>query len=172
METITTDTAPVNLPRVTIHFCTQCRWLLRGAWYAQELLSTFSTAIGEVALIPATGGVFTIDIVHAGPRSKIEREAGVSSTTLRGQPTTTRLWDRKTESGFPETKELKRRVRDIIEPGRDLGHVDGNKRKGDLPIKQHSAVEPDVVDADENKPTESSPEAKRNADGSICEDCI
>jgi predicted Rdx family selenoprotein len=26
-----------------------------------------------------------------------------------------------------ETKELKRRVRDIIDPNRDLGHVDGKK---------------------------------------------
>jgi len=37
------------------------------------------------------------------------------------------LWDRKAEGGFPETKELKRRVRDIIDPSRDLGHVDGKK---------------------------------------------
>ena len=36
------------------------------------------------------------------------------------------LWDRKTEGGFPETKELKRRVRDVIDPARDLGHVDRN----------------------------------------------
>lgn len=34
------------------------------------------------------------------------------------------LWDRKTNGGFPETKELKRRVRDVIEPERNLGHVD------------------------------------------------
>lgn len=34
------------------------------------------------------------------------------------------LWDRKIDGGFPETKELKRRVRDAIEPGRNLGHVD------------------------------------------------
>jgi hypothetical protein len=34
------------------------------------------------------------------------------------------LWDRKTDGGFPETKELKNRVRNVIEPGRDLGHVD------------------------------------------------
>lgn len=34
------------------------------------------------------------------------------------------LWDRRQDGGFPETKELKRRVRDIIEPGRNLGHVD------------------------------------------------
>lgn len=38
--------------------------------------------------------------------------------------TTQVLWDRKLDGGFPETKELKRRVRDVIEPGRDLGHVD------------------------------------------------
>lgn len=34
------------------------------------------------------------------------------------------LWDRKERGGFPETKVLKRAVRDCIEPGRDLGHVD------------------------------------------------
>lgn len=34
------------------------------------------------------------------------------------------IWDRKTDGGFPETKELKRRVRDLVEPGRGLGHVD------------------------------------------------
>jgi predicted Rdx family selenoprotein len=37
------------------------------------------------------------------------------------------LWDRKTEGGFPDVKELKRRVRDLAEPGRDLGHVDRAK---------------------------------------------
>jgi hypothetical protein len=41
-----------------------------------------------------------------------------------------RLWDRKTDGGFPETKELKRRVRDVIQPGRDLGHVDRDYSKG------------------------------------------
>ncbi|PSS00976.1 Rdx type Seleno protein, partial [Coniella lustricola] len=82
-------------PRVTIKFCTQCKWMLRAAYFAQELLSTFSTALGEVALQPSTGGTFSCV-----------------------------LWDRKIDGGFPETKELKRRVRDVIEPGRDLGHVD------------------------------------------------
>lgn len=31
-------------------------------------------------------------------------------------------------NGIKETKELKRRVRDVIDPGRDLGHVDGKKK--------------------------------------------
>lgn len=39
------------------------------------------------------------------------------------------LWDRKVNGGFPETKELKRRVRDVIEPGRNLGHVDRDHAK-------------------------------------------
>ncbi|HXS29597.1 MAG TPA: Rdx family protein, partial [Steroidobacteraceae bacterium] len=26
---------------VEIHYCVQCRWLLRASWMAQELLSTF-----------------------------------------------------------------------------------------------------------------------------------
>ncbi|MBE3044644.1 hypothetical protein IMZ48_19205 [Candidatus Bathyarchaeota archaeon] len=47
---------------------------------------------------------------------------------LRRVSTNTRtLWDRRVDGGFPEVKELKRRVRDVVEPGRDLGHVDGKK---------------------------------------------
>ena len=48
----------INGPRIVIVYCTQCQWLLRAAWMAQELLSTFSTDLGEVALQPGTGGVF------------------------------------------------------------------------------------------------------------------
>ncbi|KAH9239025.1 hypothetical protein K456DRAFT_1803635, partial [Colletotrichum gloeosporioides 23] len=97
-------------PRVAIQFCTQCKWMLRAAYFAQELLSTFSTSLGEVALQPSTGGTFTVTLTHQPPG------AATTSSTI--------LWDRKTEGGFPETKELKRRLRDVIEPDRDLGHVD------------------------------------------------
>lgn len=82
-----------------------------GRQYAQELLSTFGTALGEVALQPATGGTFVVTMYTPGQES--------TTTT-----TATTLWDRKTDGGFPETKELKRRVRDVIDPKRDLGHVD------------------------------------------------
>ncbi|KAH6653848.1 Rdx family-domain-containing protein, partial [Truncatella angustata] len=101
-------------PRVAIRFCTQCKWMLRAAYYAQELLSTFSTSLGEVALQPSTGGTFVATIQ------------------------TRTLWDRKTDGGFPETKELKRRVRDVIEPGRNLGHVDRDhdKEKGKVTDQQ------------------------------------
>ena len=36
------------------------------------------------------------------------------------------LWDRKTEGRFPEAKELKQRVRDVIDPGKDLGHSEAS----------------------------------------------
>ena len=31
------------------------KWMLRAAYFAQELMSTFGTSIGEVALVPSTG---------------------------------------------------------------------------------------------------------------------
>jgi selenoprotein W-related protein len=49
-------------PRIEIAYCTHCRWLLRAAWMAQELLTTYSTVIGELALVPGTGGIFEIRI--------------------------------------------------------------------------------------------------------------
>jgi selenoprotein W-related protein len=87
-------------PRVAITYCRQCQWLLRAAWMAQELLSTFAADLGEVALVPGTGGVFRIE--------------------LDGAP----IWDRKQDGGFPDVKTLKQRVRDRLDPARDLGHVD------------------------------------------------
>ncbi|KAL7820228.1 Rdx family domain-containing protein [Trichoderma aethiopicum] len=125
--------APVTapLPRITIQFCTQCKWMLRAAYYAQELLSTFSLSIGEVALQPSTGGTFIVTIYHHNTPSS----SSISSTTTSSSELSaaaaaetkvqsTVLWNRKTDGGFPETKDLKRRVRDVIEPGRNLGHVD------------------------------------------------
>jgi selenoprotein W-related protein len=87
-------------PRIEIEFCTQCRWLLRAAWLAQELLATFEREIGEVALQPGTGGVFEV----------------------RAEGTT--VWSRAHEGRFPDAKELKQRVRDRIAPEKDLGHAD------------------------------------------------
>ncbi|KAK6081668.1 selenoprotein domain-containing protein [Seiridium cupressi] len=113
---------PFPLPRVTIRFCTQCKWMLRAAYFAQELLSTFSTSLGEVALQPSTGGTFVVTIQHSTPPTTTDTppEATIQTKTL---------WDRKVDGGFPETKELKRRVRDVIEPGRNLGHVDRDHKK-------------------------------------------
>lgn len=89
-----------GLPRIEIEYCTQCRWLLRAALMAQELLTTFESELGGVTLIPGTGGIFEV------------RSAG------------TRLWSRKAEGRFPDIKELKQRVRDRVAPEKSLGHTD------------------------------------------------
>ena len=91
---------PGEKPAIRITYCTQCQWLLRAGWMAQELLSTFTNDLGEVALIPSTGGAFHID--------------------YDGET----IWERKRDGGFPGPKELKQRVRDVIDPDRDLGHTD------------------------------------------------
>jgi selenoprotein W-related protein len=87
-------------PRLEIEYCTQCRWLLRAAWMAQELLTTFEAELGEVALVPGQGGVFEV---------RLDGETIFS----RGQ-----------QGRFPESKELKQLVRDRVAPDRGLGHSD------------------------------------------------
>ena len=87
-------------PAITISYCTQCNWLLRAGWMAQELLSTFGEELRSVTLVPGTGGIFEI---HCDDEL---------------------IWERKHNGGFPDAAELKRRVRDLIDPGRDMGHLD------------------------------------------------
>jgi len=36
------------LPRVAVEYCVGCKWGLRAAWVAQELLQTFEKELGEV----------------------------------------------------------------------------------------------------------------------------
>jgi selenoprotein W-related protein len=90
----------MSLPRVEIEYCRQCRWLLRAAWMAQELLVTFETELGGVTLKPGVGGIFEV---------RVEGET---------------VWSRKGQGRFPEMKELKQVVRDRVAPDRDLGHSD------------------------------------------------
>ncbi|MFT4227161.1 SelT/SelW/SelH family protein [Micropruina sp.] len=87
-------------PIVTIRYCIDCRWLLRAQWYQGELLQTFADDLDGVMLIPSLGGMFRV---------------AVDEVTV---------WNRKTEGGFPEIAELKRRVRDLVAPERSLGHTD------------------------------------------------
>ena len=49
-------------PRIEIEYCTQCNWLLRSSWMAQELLTTFSQEIGELVLMPGKGGILEIRV--------------------------------------------------------------------------------------------------------------
>ena len=91
----------MRAPRIEIEYCPKCRWLLRAAWLAQELLTTFADELGEIALQPS-------------------RETGVFEVRLDGGT----IFSRKDAGRFPEAKELKQLIRDRVAPGRDLGHSD------------------------------------------------
>lgn len=96
----------VKLPRVEFEYCTGCRWMLRSAYMAQEILTTFEKEIGEVALIPSKGvsGTFVV------------RVNGIE------------IWERKRNGGFPEIKEFKQLVRNIVSPDKSLGHSDTSSK--------------------------------------------
>ena len=87
-------------PRVEIIYCSQCRFILRASWMAQELLMTFGSELGELALVPDSGGIFEV---------RVDGE---------------RIWSKKEQGRFPESKELKQLVRDRVAPEKDLGHSD------------------------------------------------
>jgi selenoprotein W-related protein len=87
--------------KIMIEYCPKCHWLMRSAWMAQELLTTFEQDLLEVGLRPS-------------------EVAGRFQVTLNDQL----IFDRKREGHFPEAKELKQIVRDIVCPERSLGHSD------------------------------------------------
>jgi selenoprotein W-related protein len=87
--------------RVEIEYCTQCRFVLRAAWLAQEVLLSFGAGIGEVALIPGSGGRFEV---------RLDGEV---------------LFSRHPHGRFPEPREIKELIRDRIAPGMAIGHGGG-----------------------------------------------
>jgi selenoprotein W-related protein len=90
-------------PTITIEYCPKCGWMLRAAYMAQEFLTTFTDYVEAVALKPgAISGVFRIYIDN------------------------NLVFDRKSNGGFSEVKELKQLLRDKINPGMSLGHSDKN----------------------------------------------
>jgi selenoprotein W-related protein len=97
----------LSLPVVEIEYCRQCRWLLRAAWTAQELLTTFDGEISGVMLKPGTGGVFNVSV--------------------DGE----RVWSRKDAGRHAEITELKQLVRDKVAPERSLGHSEKRRAAGE-----------------------------------------
>ncbi len=89
---------------IKIEFCTQCRWLTRAAWLAQELLTTFDGDVASLTLKPGTGGVFDISL-----DDKV-------------------IYSRKAQGRHADAAELKQLIRDVIDPERSLGHSDKKER--------------------------------------------
>ncbi len=88
-------------PTITLEYCPKCGWLMRSAWMAQELLTTFTDDVHGVLLQPSeTSGRFSV---------RIDDQV---------------VFDRKIAGRFPDIKELKQLVRDVVNPDKSLGHSD------------------------------------------------
>jgi selenoprotein W-related protein len=88
-------------PVITIAYCPKCKWLLRAAYMAQEILNTFEEDLEGVLLKPSEiSGRYLISIDESI------------------------IFDRKAEGRFPEIKELKQLIRDRVNPEKNLGHSD------------------------------------------------
>ena len=85
-------------PRIEITYCTQCKFMLRATWLAQELLTTFGQELGEVAILPGSGGLFEVTL-----------DGEVIATNRDHQP-------------MPDPAQVKRTVRDRVAPDRKIGH--------------------------------------------------
>jgi selenoprotein W-related protein len=74
---------------------------MRAAYMAQELLTTFNDDVYGITLQPSeTSGKYSIRINEVV------------------------IFDRKDQGRFPEIKELKQLVRDVVCPDKSLGHSD------------------------------------------------
>ena len=88
-------------PTIIIEYCPKCHWLLRAAYMAQEFLTTFEGDVKAVTLIPSeVNGRYSIHINEQ------------------------KIFDRKEYGGFAEIKEIKQIIRDVVAPGKSLGHTD------------------------------------------------
>jgi len=88
-------------PTVIIEYCPRCGWMLRAAYMAQELLTTFTDELYGVTLVPSeTGGSYVVSVDG------------------------TVVFDRRDYGRFPEIRELKQLIRDMVNPDKHLGHSD------------------------------------------------
>jgi len=129
---------------IFFEYCSACRWMLRASWIAMELLTTFvkEDRLASVTLIPTGGGGMQ------------EEEGGIFRVSANDAV----LWDRKVIGRFPESKEVKQLVRDIVDPTKDLGHSDVGAEKNIV------VGEGDCIECKESEAIEKNEEGKVQAD--------
>lgn len=88
-------------PLMAIEYCLKCGWLLRAAYMAEEILTTFSEDVKAVSL-------------------QLSKVSGRFIVFLKNYI----LFDHKKMGRFPEIKELKQLIRDHVNPNKSMGHSD------------------------------------------------
>ncbi len=89
---------PTAKPEIVITYCTQCQWLLRAAWLAQELLSTFADDLEKppgarnrwrIRITCDGGGVWSARPTAASPRPRRSSSGFATASTRNATSVTT-----------------------------------------------------------------------------------
>jgi selenoprotein W-related protein len=147
--------APTDGMHISIEYCSACLWMLRSTWIASELLTTFAKEkkLASISLIPKSpplspGGIFRIRAC-SGSSDKLYIDESETDVEVKV------LWDRSVEGRFPESKEVKQLVRDVVNPDRDLGHSDKKKGQSSDNANDDGSNDKPQVDCIECKERES-----------------
>ena len=76
---------------IEITYCSRCNFVPRATWVAQELLHTYGDFVAGLTLVPSGGGIFQV---------------AVDGTVL---------FDNKDAGRFPEIRELKDALNNLLE---------------------------------------------------------
>jgi len=128
---------------LSIEYCSGCQWMLRSTWMAAEILTTFANdqSLASVSMLPMSPPLSEGGIFRVTAKNSIKENANITT-----------LWDRSVEGRFPESKEIKQLIRDLVDPDKDLGHSD--KQKGDTDDDSSSSTENDCLECKERQQQE------------------
>jgi selenoprotein W-related protein len=132
-QALSTVVGTDKLPCVDIAYTRDHRQ--RALYLAQECLRTFSDDIKSLSLRCVD------DAADAENKSSIDN-LQVSVISMRNDATSLEVvWER----GFPETKVLKQKIRDVLVPDKGLGHSDNDNNQGTRSVENSG----DVLEDDE-----------------------
>lgn len=83
-----------------IRLCPKCKWLFRATWISQELYNLLESDLESIKLVQSDSGVFEVYC-----KKNI-------------------IFSRHVEKVFIDIAIIKQRLRNLIDPERDLGHTD------------------------------------------------
>ena len=115
-------------------------WTLRSFWMAQELLTTFAQQedLTALTLVPCSkADHYSMEL------AKLENDNNACVEMVN-------LWDYQEQGRiFPETKILKQKLRDSINPDLSLGHSDAPDRREENEIKKQKVDAPEILNLEE-----------------------
>jgi predicted Rdx family selenoprotein len=113
---------------------------------AAEILTTFAKdqSLASVSMLPMSPPLSEGGIFRVTAKNSIKEDADNSNITT--------LWDRSVEGRFPESKEIKQLIRDLVDPDKDLGHSD--KQNDSTDDDSSSSTENDCLECKERQQQE------------------